>query len=316
MVQAEAKQKILLESGTNEVEILEFFLGGQSYGINVSKILQIITYDEEFFTQTPETPPAMPGVLLWRNETIPFINLYTTLNIHSKVEVERPVALVTEFNNLICAFLIDGVNRIHRISWDKMDSMDPFLDQFSAKVTGSVHVDDKDVLLIDFEYIVAELFPATKLGYGDAIILPENVTKEMRGSRKIVLAEDSPFIRHAILELMHKAGYSTVSEFENGQIAYDHLMDLKQTITDESVDATDHLDLIITDIEMPRLDGLTLCRRIKDDTVLGQTPVIIFSSLINEQMGIKCQEVGSDAHITKPQMGILVDTLDKLLFGK
>lgn len=315
MTQAEADQKILLETGTNEVEILEFFLGGQSYGINVSKILQIITYDQEFFTATPESPESMPGVLLWRGETIPFIDLYLALSIEQRMEVARPIVLVTEFNNLICCFLIDGVNRIHRISWDKLDSMDPFLDQFSSRVTGSVHVDDKDVLMVDFEYLVAELFPETKLGYGDAFVMPEDVTEEMRATKNIILAEDSPFIRHSIIELLKKAGYSATTEFENGLLAHDHLFALKKQAATESKTISEFVDLVISDIEMPQLDGLTLCKRLKNDPEYAKTPVIIFSSLINEQMAFKCKEVGADANITKPQMGILVETIDKLLFG-
>lgn len=315
MSQITSEQKILLESGTNEVEILEFFIGGQSYGINVSKILQIVTYDEEHFTETPESPESMPGVLLWRGETIPFIDLYKALSISRRQEVERPIVLVTEFNNLTCCFLIDGVNRIHRISWDKIDSMDPFLDQFSARVTGSVHVDDKDVLLVDFEYLVAELFPSTKLGYGDAIEMPSDVAPDMRAGKPILLAEDSPFIRHSILDLLKQAGYTDVQEFENGQLALEQLEKLRARSLDEGRDIAELVSLVISDIEMPRLDGLTLCKRLKDDSVYSNTPVIIFSSLINEQMAVKCQEVGADAHITKPQMGKLVQTLDLLLFG-
>jgi two-component system chemotaxis response regulator CheV len=315
MSQVEAEQKILLESGTNEVEILEFFLGGQSYGINVSKILQIITYDEEFLTETPESPVAMPGVLLWREKTIPFIDLYRALNIDVRQNVERPIVLVTEFNGLICCFLIDGVNRIHRISWDRIDSMNSYLDQFSSRFTGSVHVDEKDVLLVDFEFLVAELFPETKLGYGSAIEIPHDVTPETRGQMNIVLAEDSPFIRHAIIDLLKQAGYSQVAEFENGQIALQHLISLKDKAQNENRPLGELVSLVISDIEMPQLDGLTLCRKLKNDPPYSRTPVVIFSSLINEQMIDKCNDVGADAHITKPQMGMLVQTLDHLLFG-
>ncbi|SKA89522.1 two-component system, chemotaxis family, response regulator CheV [Paucidesulfovibrio gracilis DSM 16080] len=307
-------QGILLESGTNEVEILEFFLGGQSYGINVSKILQIISFEEERFTRTPDADPAMPGVLLWREKTLPFIDLYAALNVRHRDDVERPIALVTEFNDLTCSFLTDGVNRIHRIGWDKIDPLDGYMNQFSSHFTGSVHVGDKDVLLVDFEYLVANFFPETKLDSDSQMALPEEATPEMRSGKHVVLAEDSPFIRHTILTILQQSGYTDVQPFENGLAASEYLNAKKKQAEEQNIPVGDMVNLIITDIEMPQLDGLTLCRRIKEDPFYGQTPVIIFSSLINEQMAVKCREVGADAFITKPRMVQLVGTLDNLLF--
>jgi Chemotaxis signal transduction protein len=315
MAQVQDEKRILLESGTNEVEILEFYLGGQSYGVNVSKVLQIISYEPEQFTRTPDADPAMPGVLLWRGRTIPFVDLHAAMHVNTRVDVDRPIALVTEFNNLICSFLTDGVNRIHRIGWDRIDQLDAYMSQFSAHFTGSVHVDDKDILLVDFEYLVASFFPETKLDSEKQLILPEDVTPEDRRTKRIVLAEDSSFIRHTILTILERAGYAQVEPFENGLLASEYLKKTKKQAQGEDKPITDYVNLVISDIEMPQLDGLTLCRRLKEDPVYGSTPVIIFSSLINEQMSIKCKEVGADAFITKPQMAELVGTLDKLLFA-
>lgn len=314
MAEAYVRNQILLESGTNEVEILEFYLGGQSYGINVSKVLQIISFEEDRFTRTPDADPAMPGVLLWRGRTIPFVDLQAALHVSGRMEVERPIALVTEFNNLTCSFLTEGVNRIHRIGWDRIDQLDAYMGQFSAHFTGSVHVDDKDILLVDFEYIVASFFPETKLDSEKQLKLPEDITPEDRETRHVLLAEDSAFIRQTILTILKRAGYTHVESFENGKTAFEQLMRLKRRAQEENRPITDVLDLVISDIEMPQLDGLTLCRRLKEDNALGRTPVIIFSSLINEQMAVKCREVGADAFITKPQMAELVGTLDRLLF--
>ncbi|MEF2146434.1 MAG: chemotaxis protein [Desulfovibrionaceae bacterium] len=306
---------ILLESGTNEVEVLEFYLGGQSYGINVSKVLQITSFDESRFTRTPDADPSMPGVLLWREKTIPFIDLYAALNVSTRKEVERPIALVTEFNDLICSFFTDGVNRIHRISWDRIDQLDAYMNQFSSHFTGSVHVDDKDILLVDFEYIVANLFPETKLDSDIQMILPSDISPEVRSTKRITLAEDSPFIRQTILTILKQAGYDKVDAFENGMLAYKHFQNIREQIQKEGKPTSEFVNLLISDIEMPQLDGLTLCRRLKESQDFGKLPVIIFSSLINEQMTVKCREVGADAFITKPQMARLVGLLDSLLFG-
>ncbi|XPV76456.1 MAG: chemotaxis protein CheW [Desulfovibrio sp.] len=306
------QQKVLLESGTNELEILEFFLGGQSYGINVAKILQIIPYRAEDFTETPESPAEMPGVLLWRGQTLPLIDLNIALNPRTTIEAERPIVLVTEFNNVENCFLTDGVNRIHRLSWEQVDPVTEFLERYTARITGSVHVDDTDILLVDFERLVAELFPDSDLGYHAHKIPVENL-EERRGTKRIVFAEDSGFIRATITNILKDAGYVNVAEFENGKDALKHLLGEKQKAEEENKPITDYVDIVISDIEMPQLDGLTLCKKIKTDSLFSKTPVVMFSSMINEQMVLKCQDVGADAHATKPQIKELVQIIDTLL---
>ncbi len=122
------EQEILLDSGTNEVELLEFFLADQSFAINVSKILQIITYDETKLTAVPDTPDAVKGVLLWRDRTINLIDLHQALNSNKGVRSERPIVLVTGFNDQTNAFLTDGVTKIHRINWSQIAPVGNFLD--------------------------------------------------------------------------------------------------------------------------------------------------------------------------------------------
>ena len=124
MASKDSNQGILLETGTNEVEIIEFYLGGQSFGINVAKVKQIVQFEAKLLTEIPETHPAVLGTFLYRGSTSPLIDLNKALH-REKVtqDDERTLVLVSEFNNTVNSFQIDGINRIHRISWDQLQPL-------------------------------------------------------------------------------------------------------------------------------------------------------------------------------------------------
>ena len=293
--------EILLESGTNEVEILEFYLGEQGFGINIAKIAQIIPYDRSKLTVVPHGNPAFLGTLLWQGQTIPLIDLNVFLR-HNRQEVEHPIVLVTEFNGVRNGFLTDGVNRIHRISWQAISPMGALLDRYTSVCTGSIHIDGNDILLIDFEFIISSINPETSVSFRRM----EEESAAGRGDKMVIFVEDSSFIRNTIAGRLDKLGFSQLMVFENGQEACDHIR--------ERVDKASGLpSLVVTDIEMPKMDGLALCRTIKKELQLDAVPVVLFSSLINEQMTFKCREVGADAFLTKPKVDELVGVMDRLL---
>lgn len=304
-------QEILLDTGTNEVEILEFFLGKQSFGVNVAKVMQIVALDELKFTAVPDRSASYLGVVLWHGKTIPFIDLSVALRRGKEERPERPVVLVTKFNDVTNGFLISGVNYIHRVGWDQIDPASSIIENNSTTITGSVHIEDRDILLIDFEYIVAELFPETKMTHRmEEAHLKENL---LRDEVKLVFAEDSTFIRRNVTALLAEVGYRHVQTFENGLDAYEYLRDLKKKADAAGTELTDFVNLVVTDIEMPKMDGLTLCKKLKKELHFDTVPVAIFSSLINDQMGLKCKEVGADVFSTKPKINELVSMIDSLL---
>lgn len=293
--------EILLESGTNEVEILEFYLGEQGFGINIAKIAQIIPYDRSKLTVVPHDKPAFLGTLLWQGQTIPLIDLNVFLR-HNRRKVEHPIVLVTEFNGVRNGFLTDGVNRIHRISWQAISPMGALLDRYTSVCTGSIHIDGNDILLIDFEFIISSINPETSVSFRRM----EEESAAGRGDKMVIFVEDSAFIRSTIAGRLDKLGFSQLMVFENGQEACDHIR--------ECVDKASGLpSLVVTDIEMPKMDGLALCRTIKKELQLDAVPIVLFSSLINEQMAFKCREVGADAFLTKPKVDELVGVMDRLL---
>jgi len=302
--------EILTESGTNEAEFLEFYLNNQSYAINVAKVIQITTFNDEDLTRTAGGPDSVLGSLLWRDHTIDLIDLSVALNSTEDEHGEKQVVLITNFNNVTCGFRIDGVNRIHRVSWNAIQPMDGMLGRYSPRFTGTLTLEDKNILLVDFETLLSELFFDDE----EADLRKELSQKsraEQREEMKIVFAEDSALIRNNMLKYLKLAGYQ-VKAFENGKAAWDYISELRYS-TAEGKMVSDSVSLIITDIEMPQMDGLTFCRNIKEDQWLSEIPVVMFSSLINEQMALKCKEVGANDYLSKPRSKELILKIDEML---
>ncbi len=310
------KQEILLETGTNEMEIIEFYLNSQSFGINVQKLKEIIPYDEDAVTVVPGSSAGMLGTLLLRGNTIPLIDLKTSLSQRS-VAVDRDVrhvVLVCEFNNRINGFKVDGVNQIHRVSWKNVQPMATFIDQYRPRFTGSLNIEGREILIVDLEHIVSEYDPESALDY-EADLHGEEMAGAVPRTRekiKLMLAEDSSLIRAGIEKVLRSASFGGLKVFVDGQDCYDEILKIRQKVANGET-LSDHLHLLITDIEMPKLDGLTLCRMIKEDPLLKDLKVVLFSSLINEQMVVKCDSVHADGYATKPQIPYLVEMMDRIL---
>lgn len=305
-------QEILLESGTNEVEIAELILGSQHFGVNVAKIKEFVQYDRLTITKPPGRHPSVQGVFLLRDKTVPLIDLNVHLNIKGKRHAGRQIVLITEFNDIIMGFVIDAVDRIHRVSWKDIQPLSSMLQTHPLPVTGSINIEGTEILILDLERIVAEIVPSAGFGTPVSEQKPIEINKEeARKLSKVLLAEDSTTIRNHIIKSLSSVGYKNITAFENGQKAYDAVVALKKRVETEGLKITDILNLAILDIEMPQMDGLTLCKKIKTELGLSSIPVIIFSSLITEQMVEKCKKMGADGYITKPSMLELIDLIDK-----
>ncbi len=312
-----ARREILLESGTNEVEFIEFLLGDQSFGVNVAKIREIITYNPASISAVPDAFHSVMGMFILRDATLPLIDLKKHMGVEEEsTSNHQKVVLVCEFNDLINGFLVDGVNQIHRCSWDSIEPLSPFISQFSPSVTSSITIDKKNILLIDLEHIITDIYPATKLIYSEdddpehAMNIPKR--HHEREHVHIILAEDSPIVRSSVKRITDEVGYTKITVFDNGEDAYRLVESLVEKAKKENRNVMDFLSAVVTDIEMPKMDGLTVCKKIKSDLNLTQMPVIIFSSLINDQMIAKCRSVGADSWANKLKIQDLIHTLDKL----
>ncbi|OGV55985.1 MAG: hypothetical protein A2017_07930, partial [Lentisphaerae bacterium GWF2_44_16] len=220
------QQGILLESGTNEVEIIEFYLGGQSFGVNVAKVKQIVQFDEKLLTRVPQANPLIMGLFAFRNTTIPLVDLNKALG-NSPSKTEKPLVLVTEFNNLVNSFMIDGVNRIHRVSWKNIKPMDALLEGCVSCFTGSINVEKRQILVIDLEHLLSDLNPSS--GIIDRI--DKETAKQIHnhhGHIKVIIAEDSTFVRNAISSSLKHAGFEIAGTFDNGLSAFEFVKSLKE----------------------------------------------------------------------------------------
>ena len=292
---------ILLESGTNELEVLEFTLGDNHYGINVAKIREILQYMP--VTPVPNTHPSVEGIFMPRDTMITVINLKNCLNLPQTDE--KGLFIITNFNKLNVAFHVDQVIGIHRVSWENIIKPDETLTgEHGGTATGVIKMDDRLIVILDFEAIVASISPQTGLRVNDI----DEMEARDRSDATILIAEDSALLSKLITECLKKSGYTNLIVEENGQEAWDVIKDMQA-----KGDITKHLDCIITDIEMPLMDGHRLTKLVKSDAELRDIPVIIFSSLVNEEMRKKGEQLGADAQLTKPEIGKLVEATDKLL---
>lgn len=292
---------ILLESGTNELEILEFTLANNHYGINVAKIREILQYQQ--VTPVPNTHPSVEGIFMPRDTMITVINLKSCLGLGE--QKEEGLFIITNFNKLDIAFHVDQVIGIHRVSWEEIIKPDSTLNGQDGSVsTGVIKMDDKLVVILDFESIVASISPETGLRVNDI----DKMEERDRSDSPILIAEDSPLLSKLITDCLRKAGYQKLIVTMNGQEAWDKLCEYKK-----EGNVKNKVHCIITDIEMPQMDGHRLTKLAKSDDAIKDIPLIIFSSLVNEEMKRKGDRLGADAQLTKPEIGQLVDAIDKLI---
>ncbi len=296
---------ILLENGTNELEVLEFMLEGRHYGINVAKIREIISYQEA--TPVPNSHPSIEGIFMPRDTMITAINLRNCLQLREYEESEKASSLfiITNFNKLDIAFHVDSVLGIHRVSWNNIIKPGNTVSTSEDGVsTGIIKIDGRLIIILDFEKIVTDINPETGLKMSEIEALGERSPRET----PILIAEDSPLLNKLIVNSLKQAGYTNLIHTENGKQAYDVIQQCKADGT-----LKDHVRCIITDIEMPEMDGHRLTKLVKEDEATKDIPIVIFSSLVNEEMKRKGDALGADAQLSKPEIGNLVHIVDELV---
>lgn len=295
--------KILLENGTNELEVLEFKLDGNAYGINVAKIKEIITYEP--VTPVPNAHPSVEGIFMPRDTMITAIDLKNCLQ--RGTAEPGGLFIITSFNKLDIAFHVDSVVGIHRVSWRDIIKPGSTVSTTEEGVsTGIIKFEDRLIIILDFEKIVTDINPETGLKMTDI----EELGERERNHIPILIAEDSPLLNKLIVDSLHRAGYANLIHTENGQQAYDVIQECKREGT-----LKDHVQCVITDIEMPLMDGHRLTKLIKSDEETKDIPVVIFSSLVNDEMKRKGASLGANAQLSKPEIGNLVRTVDELVLN-
>ncbi len=298
----EHKQGILLESGTNEIEVMKFTIGGNLYGINVAKVLEIMISAP--VKPMPLSHASVEGIFRPRDTVITVVDLPKYLGVDSP-KSDKDIFIVTNFNKMCIAFRVHTVDRISRISWTDISKPDKTVSGGAESVaTGIAQCEGELVTILDFERIVAEIAPETSIQISEV----EQMGPRDRNDKPIWVAEDSVLLSKMIESSLHKANYVNLHMFPNGLELWEALVALPQ-----NGDVTDGVALIITDIEMPQMDGHRLTKLVKDSERFKEIPLIIFSSLISEEMRLKGRDLGADEQLTKPEIGHLVDVMDHLL---
>lgn len=295
---------ILLESGTNELELLEFVVGGEHYGINVAKIRELCPFQRP--TPVPNAHEYIEGIFMPRDMLITVIDLASALGMPSSEDTSGDMYIITNFNRLHTAFHVQKVVGIHRVSWKDVTKPDSTIGASSKGVaTGIAKVDGRIIIVLDFEKIVSEINPETGLKLSEV----DEMGERSRHDCPILLAEDSPLLLEMLKKCLIHAGYTHLIPTTNGQEAWEIL----DRMFREGGKVGRDIACVITDIEMPQMDGHHLAKLIKTDSRFEGLPVVIFSSLVNEEMKRKGEALGVDAQLSKPEIGKLVRQLDVLV---
>lgn len=299
-----SQNNILLDANSNELELIEFYIeeklnDGSTYtsyfAMNVAKVLSIIRRPQ--VTAVPGNHhPAALGTFNLRGKVLPLVDLSLWLGKKTHVDDNWKV-IVTEFAGWTTAFLVSGVTRIHRMTWSQVEPPGKHLQSFSHDcITGVVRFGERIVFLLDMEQIIASMHP--KLGLDEHA---EHVEENIGTGYTILIADDSAPVRLTIAKALAKAGFSVIKT-TCGREAWDALEAIRKKAEAEEKPLTEYVNLIISDIEMPEMDGHALTRKIKADARLKTLPVILFSSLISDVLLEKGRAAGADAQLTKPDL--------------
>ncbi|GHY71000.1 chemotaxis protein CheV [Vibrio cholerae] len=317
---------ILTESGTNELEIIEFHLekvlpDGRTktcyYGINVAKVREVIRVPET--TDYPNAQPHMIGVFSSREILTPLVDLAGWLGVPTSTDISKKYVIVTDFNRMTNGFLIDSISRIHRISWNDVESPSQFLEAGEQDcVVAVVRQDKKLIMILDFEKIISDINPELSMEKYDVTVdrkvdlNQRMVTK--RNAKTIMVVDDSAFIRSLIQDTLSSAGYNVIACKDGGE-AHEKLMELKQAAKEENVPVSELIDAVVTDVEMPRMDGMHLIKRLRDDDSYSSMPIVMFSSLMSDDNRAKALALGANDTLTKPEIGKMVAMMDKYILN-
>jgi len=291
---------------TSALELMEFTIAGDAFGINVAKVTEIMRYSK--ITPMTLSHPCIDGVFKPRGKLITVINLPRYMALQENENPENDMLMLTNFDNTSAAFLVHTVEGMHRIKWSDVERPSSIIyGNNDSVITGTTKIGDRIITIIDFEKVLYDINPETGLQISEV----QRMGARELVSKPILIVEDSVFLRRMLLESLDVAGYHSITSFDNGQDAWEYLEKCKSECLENITPIEKKVSIVITDIEMPRMDGHHLTKLIKTDEVLSKVPVIVFSSLIDEAQQQQGERLGVNAHLSKPQIGKLVETIDR-----
>jgi len=296
----------MLESGTKTLQLMEFIIAGGHFGINVAKVDEIMKYSQHTITPMPNSNPFVEGIFKPRDDTMTVINLAAYMGLPPSENEERDILIITKLNNTKTAFHVHGVKAIDVVAMSDIEKPDiTIYGGEEGMATGVAKHEDRLITIIDFEKILFDISPNLGFSPDDVNILGSR----SRSAKPIMIVEDSPLLERLSFQSLEKAGYTNVICVNNGQEAWNLLNGYKES----GRPIEEHVCAIVADIEMPIMDGHTLIRNIKADEVLKKLPVIIFSSLITEDMRVLGEKIGASGNVSKPDISKLITLVDQYI---
>ena len=304
----------VLKTGSNEMELVDFRIFKKTeskvyegiYGVNVAKVREIIKMPN--LTELPGVPEYIEGIFDLRGVVIPVVNLAKWMNIiepTNEVTI-KPRVIIAEFSSILIGFIVHEAKRIRRINWKDIEPAN-----FSAnagaldkgKITGVTRIENDEVLLIlDLESIVEELGI-----YSPKIEVEIDENKKLKGTALVL--DDSSTARKLVKDALEKMGLSVV-EAKNGVEGVERMNELYERFGDN---ITKEVRVILSDIEMPQMDGYRFASTIKDDERFRAIPIVFNSSLSNEYSEAKSKEAGGDAYITKFDASVFYQEVQRVI---
>ncbi|HUW75443.1 MAG TPA: chemotaxis protein [Gallionella sp.] len=288
--------------GSNKMEILLFSLGSnEKFGINVFKVKEVCQAGK--ITRTPNMPTGVEGIVSLRGHVMPVLNLASFM--HMEPAEPYQTMMVAEFNNHILGFLVQSVDRIIRVDWDKVRATEGMLSDKGALITAISELPDGTLIsILDVEQILANAFGETVVGEVERIESGQDLC--------IFFADDSMVARRKIAEVLDKMGLKHIQS-SNGNEAWERLKGMADSAQNSGTNLHDQIQVILTDAEMPEMDGYVLTQHIKSDRRFDGIPVVMHSSLSSEANRSMGRKVGVDHYVAKFDSSVLSSTLRPLL---
>ena len=298
--------------GSNKLEMLTFSLGinarsgrRETYAINVFKVREVMRVPA--ITRSPDMPKAVEGMVSMRGALVPILDLAKYIGVQSNLKPN--VMIVTEYNGQRQGLLVEAVDTIIRLDWSQMHVPPEILrSQTGGLVTAVTELPDKRlVMMMDVEKVLAET-----LGSGEDELIARSVHALDIANRTVFFADDSFVARKQIEKILDAMKVKYISAI-NGSAAWDELQRIAQRANDSGIPVKNMIQVIVTDVEMPEMDGYMLTKNIKADKRFTGIPVVMHSSLSGESNRQLGKEVGVDEYVPKSEPQFLAQALARLL---
>ncbi|MBN1969485.1 MAG: chemotaxis protein CheV [Candidatus Delongbacteria bacterium] len=292
---------------TNDLKIVEFTINDQHFGLNVAKVQEIIIFDHDLI-KTGSIHEAIRGVFDHRDQMLPLIDISIWLGNSTKKDILKSKVMICEFNGEKYSFLVDNVLQIRELSWKDLENPQKIISTEKSGIIGVIRNFENIIVMLDVEKIIDDI--SSNSGMKEVV-----VEKFIQGreDKRILIAEDSPFVRKMLYNSFYNTGYKDITIFENGKTLFEELLRVKKLC--ESGVCSSKPKLIITDLEMPQISGDFIIKELKEDKVLSDIPILVFSSLTSSQVKNNIKNLDNEFFVSKPNIGLLIKKTDEILFN-